>query len=127
MKPPHARKPRPLPAGGRISERTEMMRLVHGDEEAWECIGHPEIGGKAKVTPAEYERARLRMLKEAPITNRTGTFDEHVWSDASVDAWRRGQHERLRFLLLNDLLAGEALEAGTKLKRDHEAREWRHK
>ena len=44
---------------------------------------------------------------------------------AEIRRWRSLQHERTRYLLLNDLLAGEALEATQKLKRQQELYEWR--
>lgn len=44
---------------------------------------------------------------------------------AEIRRWRKLQHERTRYLLLHDLLAGEALEEAQKMKRQHERYEWR--
>ena len=121
---PH-RRPEATPEGV-ITDRQRLMRLIHGDEQAWEKLGRPEFGGKAEVSPADYERARLRVLKEGPNTGRAPfNFDEEVWSSASVDAWLDAQHKRLRYLLVNGLLAGEALKTALVFERAHEGREWR--
>jgi hypothetical protein len=127
MKPPHARKPRPVPPGGQITDPLEMSKLVHGDKEPWELLGHPEHGDKHDINPTlqEWADARRRVQEDGPF--RSGTVDEHISSYASVNAWRRRQHERLRFLLLGDYLAGQALEAALKLKLNHEGREWRNR
>ena len=89
-------KPYPEPAGGQISDRLQMMKLVHGEREPWEALGHPEHGDKhnKNPTPQEWADARKRVEESAPP--QTGTIEEHVWCYASIDAWRRRQHERLR-------------------------------
>ena len=102
------RRPQPAASEGLITDRRALTKLLHGDEELWEKLGHPEFGGKAKITPAEYEQAKLRVLKEAPLSTRSN-LDEHTWAHASADAWMRRQDERTRFLLRGDYLAGAAL------------------
>lgn len=43
---------------------------------------------------------------------------------AEIRHWRSMQHSRLRFLMVNDLLAGEAAVDAEGMKRAHERYEW---
>jgi len=100
------------------------MRLIGGSSGEWEQLNPDLARSHPKPTLSEYEAARRREIKDSHAGSQAPyDFDEYVATDASYDAWRRRQHERLRWLLLNGLLSGEALEAGTKMKK---AREWRH-
>ena len=119
------RKPDPVPEG-LVTDEHELSRLVHGDTGAWEGLGHPEMGGKAEITAAGYERARVRVLKDVPLRAGVTNLDEEIWSYARVDAWREAQHRRLRYLLLHDLLGEPALTSAHEWKRNFsEQREWR--
>ena len=123
MRPP--RKRPGVPPDGLITDKHQMHQLVNGTADFSKL--DPELSGPDfDPTAEEYERARKRVLREGPsVTRIPYNFDEEVWSYASIDRWRRLQHERLRWLLLSNRLEGEALEAAQRLKRQHEQREWR--
>ena len=119
-----SRKPDPVP-DDLVTDQHQLNLLVHGDAAAWERLGLPEMGGKAEITAAGYERARVRVLKDAPLRAGVTNLDEEIWSYASVDAWREAQHRRLRYLLLHDILGEPALTAAHNWKRNSfEQREW---
>jgi hypothetical protein len=78
---------------------------------------------------SDMRRATEMVTKEQErgLTTRIprDSLDQEIYLVAQIFRWKSLQHGRLRFLLLNNLLAGEALEAGLKLKRTYEKEEWR--
>ena len=121
MKPPHARKPRPVPPGGQFTDRQTARSLGSGSGYL-----HPE---------AAHEQRRFGQLpwvkefwkNHAPelVDFDLRASDDEDVAYAEIRRWRKRQHDRARYLLLHDLLAGEALESIQKLKRQHERYEWR--
>ena len=93
------------------------------------------VSGFGYLNPdAPHEQRRYGLLpwaqdfweKHAPelADFRCRAIEDRDAAYAEIRRWRKLQHERTRYLLLNDLLAGDALEATQKLKRQHERYEW---
>jgi hypothetical protein len=125
MKAPRRKPPDAL--AGAITDEREFKRLLHAKGAEWETLA-PELARPwPKPTPEEYENARRRELEDShAATHIPYDFLEEVAMSSKVDAWRRREHERVRFLLLNDMVAGDAREVALRLKRELENREWRH-
>jgi hypothetical protein len=115
MKPPHARKP-PVLDGDRITDRSTFNSLISGSG----CL-NPE------APHVERRWSKLPWVREFWQEHQPALVDDltHAVEDAKLQAflfrkWRKREHDRVRFLLLGDFLAGDALEEAHRKKRSFE-------
>lgn len=111
--------PEPTPKGA-IADRGVFRSLVRGSGYLNHEAPHEErLWGQLPWVREFWEKHAPEL---ADFGCRASDDDDVAY--AEIRHWRGMQHSRLRFLMVNDLLAGEAAADADNLKRAHERYEW---
>ena len=81
-------------------------------------------------TPSECDKAFKTIVAEAPYVTRVPKpdHDDEVQQVAALYAYRRGQKDRINYLIEHHLLGGNALALALSLQKAHQQREhWLNK